>query len=109
MLLLDEITVDLDVLGRAELMQFLKEECEQRGATIIYATHIFDGLEFWPSHVAYLARGEMAMFKEVRAWGPRLGVRRAGPCSAGHLTPLFVLIASLTDTTSPPLSGKGHP
>jgi hypothetical protein len=35
-LLLDEITVDLDVLGRADLMQFLKEECDQRGATIIY-------------------------------------------------------------------------
>ena len=35
-LLLDEITVDLDVLGRADLMQFLREECEQRGATIIY-------------------------------------------------------------------------
>lgn len=35
-LLLDEITVDLDVLGRADLMTFLKEECETRGATIIY-------------------------------------------------------------------------
>ena len=35
-LLLDEITVDLDVLGRADLMQFLKGECEQRGATIVY-------------------------------------------------------------------------
>jgi CCR4-NOT complex subunit CAF16 len=31
-LLLDEITVDLDVLGRAELMKFLKEECVSRGA-----------------------------------------------------------------------------
>ena len=38
-LLLDEITVDLDVLGRADLMQFLKEECEQRGATIIYVSY----------------------------------------------------------------------
>jgi CCR4-NOT complex subunit CAF16 len=57
-LLLDEITVDLDVLGRADLMRFLVEECEVRGATIIYATHIFDGLEFWPTHVAYVARGE---------------------------------------------------
>jgi energy-coupling factor transporter ATP-binding protein EcfA2 len=56
-LLLDEITVDLDVLGRADLMRFLVEECDSRGATIIYATHIFDGLEFWPSHVAYVARG----------------------------------------------------
>ena len=35
-LLLDEITVDLDVLGRADLLAFLREECEQRGATIIY-------------------------------------------------------------------------
>lgn len=35
-LLLDEITVDLDVLGRADLMSFLKEECETRRATIIY-------------------------------------------------------------------------
>ncbi len=57
-LLLDEITVDLDVLGRADLMRSLKEECATRGATIIYATHIFDGLEFWPSHLAYLAQGE---------------------------------------------------
>ena len=35
-LLLDEITVDLDVLGRADLLAFLRDECEQRGATIIY-------------------------------------------------------------------------
>lgn len=62
-LLLDEITVDLDVLGRADLMEFLKEECEQREATIIYATHIFDGLEFWPSHIMYLAGGQMQLFK----------------------------------------------
>lgn len=58
-LLLDEITVDLDVLGRADLMRFLVQECEQRGATIVYATHIFDGLEFWPTHVAYVARGKL--------------------------------------------------
>lgn len=58
-LLLDEITVDLDVLGRADLMAFLAEECSTRGATIIYATHIFDGLESWPTHVAYVARGRL--------------------------------------------------
>ncbi|KAJ0509091.1 putative ATPase, AAA-type, core, P-loop containing nucleoside triphosphate hydrolase [Helianthus annuus] len=39
-LLLDEITVDLDVLARADLLTFLKKKCEERGATIIYATHI---------------------------------------------------------------------
>lgn len=36
MLLLDEITVDLDVLGRADLLNYLKEETETRKASIIY-------------------------------------------------------------------------
>lgn len=54
-LLLDEITVDLDVLARADLMTFLRSECEERGATIIYATHIFDGLESWPTHIVSLS------------------------------------------------------
>ena len=70
MLLLDEITVDLDVLGRADLMKFLTQECEKRRATIIYATHIFDGLDSWPTHVAFLARGKlrrMHSFEELRA------------------------------------------
>lgn len=58
-LLLDEITVDMDVVGRLDLLQFFKEECAQRGATIIYATHIFDGLESWPTHIAYVEDGRM--------------------------------------------------
>jgi len=62
-LFLDEVTVDLDVLGRADLMAFLKEECEQRKCTIIYATHIFDGLEAWPTHLAFFADGEMKVNK----------------------------------------------
>ncbi len=35
-LLLDEITVDLDVLGRSDLLSYLVEETEQRKSTIIY-------------------------------------------------------------------------
>merc|ERR1712060_550460 len=56
----DEVTVDLDVLGRLDLLAFLKDECEMRGATVIYATHIFDGLEPWVTHVAYVANGVLA-------------------------------------------------
>ena len=44
-LLLDEVTVDLDVLVRFNLFQYLVRETVDRGATIVYATHIFDGLE----------------------------------------------------------------
>jgi CCR4-NOT complex subunit CAF16 len=62
-LLLDEVTVDLDVLGRASLMDFLREECASRGCCVVYATHIFDGLEGWPTHVAYVARGALEFAK----------------------------------------------
>ncbi|KAL9251094.1 ABC transporter I family member 20-like protein [Drosera capensis] len=60
-LLLDEITVDLDVLARADLLKFLKKECDERSATIIYATHIFDGLEHWPTHIVYVAHGRLQL------------------------------------------------
>lgn len=56
-LLLDEVTVDLDVQVRSDLLAFLKEETEQRGATIVYATHIFDGLHDFPSHVVHMRLG----------------------------------------------------
>ena len=37
----------------------LRSRIAQRGATIIYATHIFDGMEAWPTHVAYVERGQL--------------------------------------------------
>ena len=58
-LLCDEITVDLDILGRLDLLKFLAEECEQRGATVVYATHIFDGMEAWMTHIAFASNGEL--------------------------------------------------
>ncbi|KAG7088714.1 hypothetical protein E1B28_012682 [Marasmius oreades] len=61
LLLLDEVTVDLDVLVRSELLKFLREESESRGATIIYATHIFDGLDDFPTHVAHMRDGAFAL------------------------------------------------
>ncbi|MBA0791454.1 hypothetical protein Gohar_016032 [Gossypium harknessii] len=58
-LLLDEVTVDLDVVARMDLLDFFKEECEQREATVVYATHIFDGLETWATHLAYIQDGQL--------------------------------------------------
>lgn len=72
LLLLDEVTVDLDVLGRADLMAFLKQECEERGATVVYATHIFDGLEAWPSHLMYVAGGQLKAYDSTATAFPEL-------------------------------------
>lgn len=71
-LLLDEITVDLDVWTRAQFLGWLRQECERhpdRDAglpppTIVYATHILDHLAGWPTHLVHMHMGT------VREWGP---------------------------------------
>lgn len=63
-LLLDEITVDLDLLSRSNFLAWLKGETEARGATVVYATHILDNLAGWPSHLVHMSLGR------VEEWGP---------------------------------------
>ncbi|GAA5960451.1 hypothetical protein JCM21900_003600 [Sporobolomyces salmonicolor] len=57
LLLLDEVTVDLDVLVRSRLLSFLTSETATRNATILYATHIFDGLDAFPTHLCHVQLG----------------------------------------------------
>ncbi|KAG0679357.1 CCR4-NOT regulatory complex component [Kluyveromyces marxianus] len=59
-LLLDEVTVDLDVVARDRLFQFLDDETKQRECTVVYATHIFDGLAQWADEVIHLQDGRIA-------------------------------------------------
>jgi CCR4-NOT complex subunit CAF16 len=58
-LLLDEITTDLDLIARQDLLAFLREETEVRGTTILYATHIFDMLDRWATDLVYLVGGKI--------------------------------------------------
>lgn len=62
--------LDIDVDKNTELSKKITLEmaeinwrtgcfCGQRGATIVYATHIFDGLETWATHLAYIQDGEL--------------------------------------------------
>ena len=62
-LLLDEITVDLDLLSRSNFLAFLKKETEMRQCTIVYATHILDNLADWPTHLVHMSMGK------VKEWG----------------------------------------
>lgn len=64
LLLLDEITVDLDLLSRSNFLAFLKRETEIRPCTIVYATHILDNLAQWPTHLVHMHLGR------VRECGP---------------------------------------
>lgn len=58
-LLLDEVTVDLDVIARSRLLEFLKQETEVRRCSVIYATHIFDGLAQWPDRIIHIKDGRL--------------------------------------------------
>jgi CCR4-NOT complex subunit CAF16 len=86
-LLLDEVTTDLDVLARQDLLAFLRRESEAQGTTILYATHIFDSLEEWATHLVYMVRGQVALMApmaeiaELAEWRAR-----------GHSTPLLRLV-----------------
>lgn len=54
LLLLDEITAELDIVVRTNLLNYLKEESIKNNSSIIYATHVLDGLEDWTTSVIYL-------------------------------------------------------
>ena len=83
-LLLDEITVDLDLLSRSNFLAFLKRETEIRACTIVYATHILDNLAHWPTHLVHMHMGR------VKAWGGLEkfnvgGFRHSGNSQLGEL------------------------
>eukprot|EP00450_Noctiluca_scintillans_P040230 CAMPEP_0194479686 /NCGR_PEP_ID=MMETSP0253-20130528/2729_1 /TAXON_ID=2966 /ORGANISM="Noctiluca scintillans" /LENGTH=563 /DNA_ID=CAMNT_0039318953 /DNA_START=111 /DNA_END=1802 /DNA_ORIENTATION=+ len=57
--ILDEITTDLDLYARENLLAFLQRESEEKGATIVYATHIFDHLASWATHFVFFSNAKV--------------------------------------------------
>jgi CCR4-NOT complex subunit CAF16 len=64
-LLLDEITTDLDLIARTDLLVFLEQESKQRDVTILYATHILEKLELWATHIAFIEKGTIVFFSPL--------------------------------------------
>lgn len=75
---LDEVTADLDIVSRERLLNWLKNESEEHGATVLLATHIMDGLNEWATRLIYMEKGsvredlpvtpEMNIYSMIRAW-----------------------------------------
>lgn len=90
--IIDEFAADLDILSRSHFFDYLARECEQRGASVVYATHIYDLADTWASHIAFMKLDrvlspihkldELASYKEVLS---RSGDQRA-------MCPMYVLV-----------------
>jgi len=65
LLLLDEALSDLDLVGRCNILGFLREESERRGTTILYATHILEEVETWATSVALMEWGRLVELKPL--------------------------------------------
>jgi len=107
-LLVDEVTADLDVAGRHALLAFLRDEAAA-GAAVLYCTHVLDGLEGWASHLLRLRPGGLSgELTELR--------EGSGPMEAGSV-PLFEQVLNMLEQDSqvpvalmpvmPPSSGAG--
>jgi len=99
-LLLDEITTDLDLVARQDLLGFLREETEVRQTTILYATHIFDTLDVWATDLIYLVGGKVVVAAPLAQIEELEGLRK------DHTSPLVVLVERWLrrDSGSPSMS-----
>lgn len=81
LLLLDEVTTDLDLLARQDLLDFLRAESEARGVTVLYASHILDRLETWASHVCMMSGGRVERMVPLDEMAELVRARAAGASS----------------------------
>lgn len=92
LVLLDEVTADLDVLSRSDLLAFLREDSERCGTAVVYATHVLDGLTCWATHLCYLSPGAAGQGARVRVMAPPGEVPElAALARAGSPAPLLEL------------------
>lgn len=90
--IIDEFAADLDIFSRKRFFDYLSKECEERGASVVYATHIFDQADDWASHVAFMQLDKvlspihaLASYEPYQEILARSGVNRA-------MCPMYVLV-----------------
>lgn len=89
---IDEFAADLDIFSRKRLFDYFTEQCAKYGASVVYATHIFDQADGWATHIAFMQLDktlspihclkDYAPYQEILA---RTGAERA-------MCPMYVLV-----------------
>ncbi|KAG6973573.1 hypothetical protein JG688_00003466 [Phytophthora aleatoria] len=80
LIVLDEVLGMLDIISRENVLAFLKEETEARQATVLLATHIFDGTDVWATHVLYIRRGTLGFYGPIEQ------------CTDGRKAPMYKVV-----------------
>mmetsp|Transcript_77893 Transcript_77893/g.158232 ORF Transcript_77893/g.158232 Transcript_77893/m.158232 type:complete len:371 (+) Transcript_77893:199-1311(+) len=90
--IIDEFAADLDIFSRNRFFKYLTKECKERGASVVYATHIFDQADSWASHIAFMQLNKrLSPIHKLSEYGPYLEVlARVGKDRA--FCPMYVLV-----------------
>lgn len=67
LIIVDEVTAVLDIVGRRKFMATL-QEMRHNGSTVILASNIPEGLELYATHVLLLSRGRLQDFTTMDAF-----------------------------------------
>lgn len=65
LIIVDEITAVLDIVGRRRFMARLYEQNKKRGCTVILATNILEELERYISDVLIMKNGKISVFEKL--------------------------------------------
>ena len=66
LILVDEITAVLDIIGRRKFMRMLADQNKENGCTVILATNILEDLENYASHIFLIRNGQKLLFKSMQ-------------------------------------------
>ena len=70
LLIADEITAVLDILGRRLFLALLKERQQTMGLTTVLATNVPEGLDPYADHVLVISRGRQVAFSRIASYVP---------------------------------------
>jgi ABC-type multidrug transport system ATPase subunit len=70
LLIADEITAVLDILGRRLFLALLKERQQSTGLTTVLATNVPEGLDPFADQVLVISRGRQVVFARTASYVP---------------------------------------
>ena len=65
LIIVDEITAVLDIVGRRRFMEILTDLNKNQGCTVILATNILEDLEKYASHILLVRNGKLRLFQAI--------------------------------------------